>query len=153
MAPAQVPTPVARWSQMAALGAAICNTLSQLWNVVTSVSKPCLAWRPSLSDQAGSGGYPKTVTYGAKTKCRIPIEYIDYNELKCSLYSNTQSKITIVMWKSVWFPNKIEETSSISVECKPPACREHGLHEIWRDVDIFLWPWCDLDLDVWPWPY
>ena len=46
-----------------------------------------------------------------------------------------------------------EVTSSISVECKPPACREHGLHEIWRDVDILLWPWCDLDLDVWPWPY
>ena len=44
-------------------------------------------------------------------------------------------------------------TSSISVECKPPACREHGLHGIWRDVDILLWPWCDLDLDVWPWPY
>ena len=31
MMPAQVLTPVARWSQMAALGAAICKTLNQLW--------------------------------------------------------------------------------------------------------------------------
>ena len=43
--------------------------------------------------------------------------------------------------------------SSISVECKPPACREYGLHKIWRDVNILLWPWCDLHLDVWSWPY
>ena len=55
--------PIARWSQMAALGAAICNMLNELWNGVTSVSKPCRAWRPSLSDQAGGGGYPKTVTH------------------------------------------------------------------------------------------
>ena len=48
---------------------------------------------------------------------------------------------------------KITNTSSISVECKPPACREYGLHKIWRDVDILLWPWHDLHLDVWPWPY
>ena len=61
--PAQVPTSVARWSQMAAPGATICNTLNELWNGITSVSKPCRAWRPSLSDQAGSGGYPKTVTH------------------------------------------------------------------------------------------
>ena len=45
------------------------------------------------------------------------------------------------------------ETSSISVECKPPACREYGLHKIWRDVDILPWPWCDLHFDVRPWPY
>ena len=63
MAPAQVLIPVARWSQMAAPGAAICNMLSQLWNVITSVSKSCRAWQPSLSDQAGSGGCPKTVTH------------------------------------------------------------------------------------------
>ena len=44
-------------------------------------------------------------------------------------------------------------TSSISVECKPPACREYGPHTIWRGVDILLWPWCDLYLDVWPWSY
>ena len=30
------------------------------------------------------------------------------------------------------------ETSSISVECKSPACREYGLHKILRDVDILL---------------
>ena len=30
---------------------------------------------------------------------------------------------------------------------------EYGLHKIWRDVDILIWPWCDLHLDVWPWPY
>ena len=63
MAPAPALTPVARWSQMAALGAAICNVLTELWNVVTSVSKPCQAWWLSLSDQVGSGGYPKTVTH------------------------------------------------------------------------------------------
>ena len=40
-----------------------------------------------------------------------------------------------------------------SVECKPPACREYGLHKIRRDVDILLWPWCDIHLDVWPWPH
>ena len=45
------------------------------------------------------------------------------------------------------------DTSSISVECKPTACREYGLHKIWNDVDILLWPWCDLHLDVWPWHY
>ena len=43
--------------------------------------------------------------------------------------------------------------SSISVECKPPTCREYGLHKIWRDVNILLWPWYDLHLDVWSWPY
>ena len=32
------------------------------------------------------------------------------------------------------------ETSSISVECKSPACREYGLHKILRDVDILLSP-------------
>ena len=45
------------------------------------------------------------------------------------------------------------ETRMHSVEWKPPACREYGLHKIWRDVDILLRPWCDLHLDVWAWPY
>ena len=72
MVPAQVPTPIARWSQMAALGAAICNTLSQLWNVITSVSKPFRAWQPSPSDQAGSGEYPKTVTFSPRLPAEQP---------------------------------------------------------------------------------
>ena len=45
------------------------------------------------------------------------------------------------------------EQERISVECKPPACREYGLHKIWKDVDILLWPWYDLHIDVWTWPY
>ena len=40
-----------------------------------------------------------------------------------------------------------------SVKCKPPTCRQYGLHKIWRDEDILLWPWCYLHLDVWTWPY
>ena len=40
-------------------------------------------------------------------------------------------------------------TRSISVKCKPPACREYGLHKIWRDVDILLW----LIFLIWPWPW
>ena len=31
MMPTQVPTPIARWSQMAALGATIYKMLNQLW--------------------------------------------------------------------------------------------------------------------------
>ena len=52
-----------------------------------------------------------------------------------------------------FFPISRDKTSSISVECKPPACREYGPYKIWRDVDMLLCPWCDLHLDVWPWPY
>ena len=39
---------------------------------------------------------------------------------------------------------KLQETSSISVECKPPTYREYGLYKIWSDVDILLWPWFEL---------
>ena len=35
--------PIARWIQMATLGATICNTFNQVQGSVTSVSKPCWA--------------------------------------------------------------------------------------------------------------
>ena len=39
----QVLTPIARWVQMAALGAAICNAFNQVVGSVMSVSKTCRA--------------------------------------------------------------------------------------------------------------
>ena len=51
--PVQVPTPIARWVQMAALGAPICNAFNQVVGSIMSVSKPCQAWRPLPSNRAG----------------------------------------------------------------------------------------------------
>ena len=85
--------------------------------------------------------------------------------LSTPLFVNTNKPLTAYLydWLEVNATNKIlynyfcylihELTRSISVECKPPACREYGVHKIWRDVAILLWPWCDLHLDVWPWLY
>ena len=46
-------SPIARWSQMAALGATICKTWGQVWWSITSVSKPCGAWWPLLGNRVG----------------------------------------------------------------------------------------------------
>ena len=48
----QVLTPVARWVQMAALGAAIYNAFNQVVGSVMLVSKTCRAWQPSPSNWA-----------------------------------------------------------------------------------------------------
>ena len=76
--------------------------------------------------------------------------------LICAKYQNLCDmwhKMSAFVYKySLMCPN-LYETSCISDECKLPACREYGLHKIWRDVDILLWPWYDLHLNVWPWPY
>ena len=67
------------------------------------------------------------------------------------LIINMENEHIKVLMVNIQWP--YPETSSISVECKPPTCREYGLHKTWRDVDILLWPWCDFHFDVWPWPY
>ena len=58
-----------------------------------------------------------------------------------SRYSERQKYFPCCHVLTVRSDKKYKQTSSISVECKPPTWREHGLHKIWRDVDILLWPW------------
>ena len=73
---------------------------------------------------------------------------ISFLSLKIGIFSlrngNFNDKNDILNGKTVQnavFNNKILfKTSSISVECKPPACREYRLHKIGRDVDILLSP-------------
>ena len=45
----------------------------------------------------------------------------------------------IITYPHTWMVIKQE---CISVECKPPACWQYGLHKIGSDIDIFF------DLDV-----
>ena len=102
-----------------------------------------------------------------KTQCRTetPLER-EPPWTETSLWTESQTSVKtlpscnfVCGWqKCMSLKNSLHQVRSVykrmhSVECKPPACREYGLHKNWRDVDILLWPWCDLHHDVWTWPY
>ena len=83
-----------------------------------------------------------------------------YFEVKAAFpLLNLRKEILLSYVRQTWHPYRLtiqrdNETSSISVECKPPTCREYGLYKIWRDVgrlfyfdlDVTFTLVCDLDL-------